>query len=1125
MISRPPEWDTLWELPDTECIYRLKTGEREYTSDLNIEYGSMKIYRTLFSRDKLIGNTPCFSLECCIQADNNDIPRGAIFKAEVALRNEGVTTDYIPMGEYKIYERSQESDGWIYLSLRDRMQIANQAYFTEPVVEDEWPKSMTQVLEETLPRVGITLDPRVNVPSGKDWVVTPPVGKSIRAVWGYIAAALGGNFYITPENRLMLSHIKANPHTEIRIPCSNDSYQSLGDIMSIDQLTLMINSEAGFSSGESGSNDISIECPYANPTVVDYARSMLDGSLYYPISAEELLINPAMEMCDSCIVESESRESLLVWSTLDINCGPIYSGSGSSEPLSEPSSEYGFEDTPLNNLIGEMKDYAIGVVEGLSQEEIFNKLTNNGSSQGIYILDGQLYFNASYIKTGTLEADLIKTGILKSKDETFILNLDTGVLKLTGYPTTEEFSQLQSQVDGQIQTWFYNYAPTLDNEPAVNWTDSALKDAHLGDVFYVVDNETQGGQAYRWAKVNNVYKWILIEDVEVAKALADAAKAQDTADGKRRVFVNTPVPPYDVGDLWAQGTSGDLMRCNKARQTGAYKESDWGKATDYTNDDNLNKFIAGKYQTTVDKVAELVTTSESITARVEQTETTVSTVEDNLNNLSVGGTNLLIDSDAPSVTRVAAEHSRTFTSMVTNGDAIGVIEPLPDSPCGTKNVVRIGIVNAGAGGTAGYRFYSATQTNAMGISFVPGEQYTLSCYARAVAGEPQINITIWGLTAWGWKAVDTEWAKFSLTFEATEKFNTTTSAWAVFQVKKDVLGTVEFTGFKLEKGNKATDWSPSPDEAQYAIDNLQIGARNLQLGTQYWDDTCIRLPGKAVIDKEEIIIPTNTYTELEKIQVKNGEVYTIGCDVKSDVAYDGNSFLVQFFNEAGTRLSYEWATGSIGTDWSRVVKTLRVTRTESPLFLGIGLRANSGVEGVACTLTYGHMMVERGNRATDWAPAQADVESQITTTSQKTAELVLKNSGITGTVSDIDERVKDVEGTLVSAEKKGIFDLTAENLSIKFTEKLNNADGVHITGKNFDFNKKGLTIANEGFSMQNLLDEEGMEVTRDGEGILSATKDGVNAIDLTARQYLIVGKNARFEDYGTGRTACFWIGG
>ena len=50
-----------------------------------------------------------------------------------------------------------------------------------------------------------------------------------------------------------------------------------------------------------------------------------------------------------------------------------------------------------------------------------------------------------------------------------------------------------------------------------------------------------------------MYQWVLIEDVEVAKALADAARAKDTADDKRRVFASQPVPPYDVGDLWAQG--------------------------------------------------------------------------------------------------------------------------------------------------------------------------------------------------------------------------------------------------------------------------------------------------------------------------------------------------------------------------------------------------------------------------------------------------------------------------------------------------------------------------------------------------------------------------------------------
>jgi len=48
----------------------------------------------------------------------------------------------------------------------------------------------------------------------------------------------------------------------------------------------------------------------------------------------------------------------------------------------------------------------------LTQESIFNKLTNNGETQGIYLSNGKLYVNASYIKTGTLSASYIKGGTL-----------------------------------------------------------------------------------------------------------------------------------------------------------------------------------------------------------------------------------------------------------------------------------------------------------------------------------------------------------------------------------------------------------------------------------------------------------------------------------------------------------------------------------------------------------------------------------------------------------------------------------------------------------------------------------------------------------------------------------------
>lgn len=875
---------------------------------------------------------------------------------------------------------------------------------------------------------------------------------------------------------------------------------------------------------------------------------------------------------------------------------------------------------------------------------------------------------------------------------------------------TGSLGELQSQIDGQIQTYFYDYAPTDKNEPAVSWTTTVEKDKHLGDIFYVVDNETLGGQAYRWAKVDNVYKWILIEDVEVAKALADAAKAQDTADGKRRVFVNTPVPPYDVGDLWAQGTSGDLMRCNKARQTGSYVASDWGKATDYTNDDNLNKFINGAYQTTVDKVSELVTTSESITARVEETETTITTVQasavtDTITQyyLSTSKTELSsgtwsetapewvdgkymwsrtkttkgdgsVSYSAPtciagatgatgpqgvpglqgpkgdrgvqgpkgadgktSYTHIAyansADGTKDFTVSNSNREYIGMYVDFSETDSTNPGDYAWSKIKGadGANGTPGKAgadgktpyFHVAYANNAAGTSGFSTTDSTNKLYIGQYTDYTQADSTDPTKYAWtkikgdkgdtgesgvGVKSIDVQYyLSTSSTTLTGGSWSTTAPAWVngKYMWSKTVTtlsnGGVEeskpvcITGAKGSTGTAGAagttitsiteeyylstskteqtggswvteppTWStgkylwtrskivyanptktehttPVCDSSWEAVNEVQVGARNLQLGTQFWDDNCIRLPGNAEINGEEITIPSNTYTELEKIQVKNGDVYTIGCDVKSDVAYVGNSFLVQLSNEADTWLSYEWATGSIGTDWSRIVKTITISETESPLFLGIGLRANSGVEGVDCTLTYRHMMVERGTKATDWTPAPEDTQVQIdgvvsdvagqevilNSQESRISNLELNNDSIEASVSRLESTTQTtldgIETTISELEKKAGLAITEEDVTIAIESKLENADGIFITGTDYGFSADGLRIAKDGQAMESLLDNSGLEVTRSGEAILTADDTGVNALNLTARQYLIVGDHARFENYETGRTACFWI--
>lgn len=152
-------------------------------------------------------------------------------------------------------------------------------------------------------------------------------------------------------------------------------------------------------------------------------------------------------------------------------------------------------------------------------------------------------------------------------------------------------NEMQSQLDGQIEQFFYENDPTTSNAPAKDWTTTQLKEEHLGDLFY----NTATGKVFRWVKNGNVYSWQELQDSEVAQALALANDALALARTKRRIFVSTPTTPYDVGDLWVQGSTGDIMRCRTARASGNYNAADWVKACKYTDDSGLTNFINNSF--------------------------------------------------------------------------------------------------------------------------------------------------------------------------------------------------------------------------------------------------------------------------------------------------------------------------------------------------------------------------------------------------------------------------------------------------------------------------------------------------------------------------------------------------
>lgn len=154
-----------------------------------------------------------------------------------------------------------------------------------------------------------------------------------------------------------------------------------------------------------------------------------------------------------------------------------------------------------------------------------------------------------------------------------------------------EIAAINDKLDGVVENWFEPYTPTKTNNPAAAWIRDGEEAGHEGDTFTntqnFVDNATtpDAGKSWRWVKKSDgTYDWTPIADSDAVKALLQAAKAQDTADQKRRIFVTTPYTPYEVGDMWTQGDNGDIMRCIVSRLTGSYQASDWDKASKYTDD-------------------------------------------------------------------------------------------------------------------------------------------------------------------------------------------------------------------------------------------------------------------------------------------------------------------------------------------------------------------------------------------------------------------------------------------------------------------------------------------------------------------------------------------------------------
>ena len=696
-------------------------------------------------------------------------------------------------------------------------------------------------------------------------------------------------------------------------------------------------------------------------------------------------------------------------------------------------------------------------------------------------------------------------------------------------PAPEDFvadiADLQTQVDGKIQT--YNQT----SDPSLDWTTADLKTKHAGDLWY--NDSTKNTQMWTGTA------WKNLENAEAQAANALASK-------KAQVFTATPTIPYYKGDLWitALNKTGVVKTCQTTRTTGSYTASDWAEGLKYTDDTAVeNLEIGGKN----------LLLNSSFSKNLDEW------------GYSKDGTTAITEKygyKCGCIVPGALNRTRTVSQNV-----LGVLEPNTTYTISawvlTENIVA-GSTNPtiilyhegkydkdGTSTWFGYLSKAIPRNTGVGTWTYITQTFTTDEVKCSNATESKIMVYTRDITG------EIYFRNLKL-----EKGNKATD-WtpATEDVLNDAFNSVEIGGRNLilnsvfEKGLNY----PVPNRA-----SRKSGWENNTSNTTL-DDT-ITLNGHKSIHRYRTGTTATTWTENRYYHFGNDEerskdttyklsfyIYTPTMDWVNSTNTIVHSVRIRNANGEGIRtIDLSGFKPTAANVWQKREFTFTVKASDnwdSFVFL------DSPSRDFDYYLT--EYKLEIGNKVTDWTPAPEDIEEDIKTTRQEISDLKVETDSILASVSlletGIDETNEQVGALEVRADSiaASVSDMetstneslnsvqsdistltqrvdatvTAEDVQIAIQSEMSNGVSKVTTTTGFTFNDEGLTISKTGSEMSTNIDEDGMRVYQNENEVLTANNNGVTAHDLHAKTYLIIGTNSRLEDYGNGRTGCFWIGG
>lgn len=464
--------------------------------------------------------------------------------------------------------------------------------------------------------------------------------------------------------------------------------------------------------------------------------------------------------------------------------------------------------------------------------------------------------DASKITVTNLNADNITVGTINGKRiGTGSLSLD----KLAEEVPTKEYldkvqEELQGQIDGNIETFTKTEIPTLNNEPAINWKDNATKNKHIGNICYVVNPASSAdGYSYRFANTGTeqapAYEWVLIKDSDVTKALQDIININGEITGIKKFDVEI--------SSWKTDTDSELSSL-KTRTTTL--ETDMGNKVD-TKTFNEIKQTVDENSSTITKMSETLSKkadSSTVTTLSNTVNSIKQTTDSNTSSISSMQTTIKNKADSSTVTALSNKTSEleqslngfkttvsdtyatktdlntvdgkfaNYSTTAQMNSAITQSANKITSSVSATYTTKTELNNLQIGGVN--RFIKSTVTpnkyiTATGIITDGGNYWDLTDY---------IDVSKWtNYVASGWTNLGN--APATCFFDSNKKFisgvaDKSTGVRGSLPVPSNAaymrfsFARVDTNKLKIEKGTKATDYSPAPEDIDVKFNNYATTA-------------------------------------------------------------------------------------------------------------------------------------------------------------------------------------------------------------------------------------------------------------------------------------------------------------